>query len=134
MKKYLSLLLLGLTPFTFAKETLEFLCNTDHNGKVSIHSTPQKSHYIYRFYKNGKLKLTIKHNYQQIFQNSLNENHISIMRFQNNNYQYSIYNADFRYAGADNPVAGIEITTLNDKEFVSRLACIKIHKNFSNIQ
>lgn len=133
MKKYLLFVFIGLTPFAFAKEakeTLEFSCSTNHKGKVNIHSTPNKSHYIYRFYKNGKLKLAIKHNQQYILQNSLNENRMSIMRFQNQNYVYSVYNADFRDVGATNQIGGIEITTLDDKEFVSRLDYIKIHKNF----
>ncbi|UYZ75542.1 hypothetical protein [Moraxella bovis] len=42
-----------------AKDTLYFSCLTENNAKVTVHRTADKSHYIYRFVRNGKVELKI---------------------------------------------------------------------------
>lgn len=122
----------------FAKETLEFSCDTTHNGKATVHSTPNKAHYIYRFYKNGKLKLIIKNSSQQIIKNSLenpfaNRYNVHNMYFSNQNYGYNVYTEWYLNPKTEKIIhtGGIDITKKNNPNFSSFIQCTKIYRALS---
>ncbi|XXQ68550.1 hypothetical protein ACKLNO_01395 [Neisseriaceae bacterium B1] len=136
MKKIIFLLLFSTSIFANAKDTLEFSCDTEYNGKITIHSTPKKAYYIYRFYKNGQLKLVIKQNRKQTLK--LSQEYLAMARynvhsmyFKNGNYAYNVYsewnydpkNEMLDYAG------GVLIGKAGDKnDLPEMLDCIKVYK------
>lgn len=94
-KVIIVLLLLSFSHASMAKDTLYFSCLTENNAKVTVHRTADKSHYIYRFVRNGKVELKITQYAKVVSQNSqkhpvFHRYDAHSMMFTNGNYHYHL--------------------------------------------
>lgn len=98
MKKIIIALLFLLPCHSaFTKETLYFSCLTENNAKVNVHRTADKSRYIYRFTRNGRVELKIAQPTELVHENSRKYGyyynsypHAFSLVFINGNYHYHI--------------------------------------------
>ena len=137
-KLFILLLAISTPTYSIAKEKLEFSCITENHGKVTIHSTKNKEYYIYRFYKKGKLQLTIKQDKKTITHQSkqytysarYNRNN---MTFINGKYICNI-NSDYNFNKKDNVRYDgfIIITRTDDENFAQMLDCKFIKEPLSD--